>query len=121
MNELGVGRRSAQADGAVGYTMVELLAVLVIVAGLVAIVVFSLRGLNGNGRVNSCRSEKRQVRAAVEAFHAEANRYPVAVNELIRNPVTGKGFLDQIPRWYRHINPDGTVSDPSPDGKCNGI
>ena len=61
--------------GAKGFTLIELLVVIVILGVLGAVVIFSVRGVNNNSKESSCRTEKRTLGTAIEAYYAQNNAY----------------------------------------------
>jgi general secretion pathway protein G len=54
-----------------GFTLVELLVVIVILGILAAVVVFAVSGITDTAADNACQSEVRTVRTAVEAYKAD--------------------------------------------------
>jgi general secretion pathway protein G len=71
-----------------GFTLVELLIVIVILGVLAAVTVFAVRGVTGRGEVSACASDKNTIQVAVEAYHAQNGVDATSMNML----VTG-GFL----------------------------
>ena len=65
------GRRG-EKRGQRGFTLVELLVVVLILGVLAAVVVFSVGGITNRGRNASCVTEVREVRTAIEAFKAQS-------------------------------------------------
>ena len=65
------GRRGGKRDHR-GFTLVELLVVVLILGVLAAVVVFSVGGITSRGRNASCVTEVREVRTAIEAFKAQS-------------------------------------------------
>jgi len=61
-----------------GYTMVELLVVIVILGILAAVVVFAVTGITDKGQSSACTIEVRTVNIALQAFNAKSttNAYP---------------------------------------------
>lgn len=53
-----------------GFTLVELLMVIVILGVLAGIVVFAVNGINDRGDVAACKSDVKNVEVAVEAYYA---------------------------------------------------
>ncbi len=61
-----------------GFTLVELLIVIVILGILAGIVVFAVGNLTSNAKSNSCATEKSEIQAALEAYKAQVGSYPTA-------------------------------------------
>jgi len=61
-----------------GYTLVELLVVIVILGILAAVVVFAVSGITNKGASNPCTIEVRTVNTALQAFsaHSATSAYP---------------------------------------------
>ena len=59
-----------------GFTLTELLIVVVILGVLAAIVVFAVSGITDRGVEAACDADKRTVQTAVEAYHAQTGAYP---------------------------------------------
>jgi general secretion pathway protein G len=54
-----------------GFTLVELLIVIVILGILATVTVFAVRGITNRGQENACDVEKRSLDTAIEAFYAD--------------------------------------------------
>jgi prepilin-type N-terminal cleavage/methylation domain-containing protein len=54
-----------------GFTLVELLIVIVILGILATVTVFAVRGITDQGESNACATEKRAVETALEAFYTQ--------------------------------------------------
>lgn len=67
-----------------GFTLTELLIVVVILGVLAAIVVFAVAGITDRGVEAACDADKRTVQTAVEAYHAQTNGYPIAADSPAR-------------------------------------
>jgi prepilin-type N-terminal cleavage/methylation domain-containing protein len=59
-----------------GFTLVELLIVIVILGILATVTVFAVRGITDQGQDNACAVEKRTIETAIEAFYADNNAAP---------------------------------------------
>ncbi|MGN6693258.1 MAG: type II secretion system protein [Aquihabitans sp.] len=96
--------------GAKGFTLVELLVVIVILGILAAVVVFSVKGITGKGKASACETEKHTVETAVEAYNAQYGSYPGSTGPLVGT------FLKKAPstEW-------GTITVNSSTGEVGGI
>jgi len=79
--------RKQQSSDA-GFTLVELLIVIVILGVLSSVVVFSVRGINNNSSQAACQSDVSTVNSALEAYYAQNKAYPtgtanVAITALV--------------------------------------
>lgn len=121
------GRRAETVDpgdvarGTAGFTIAELLVVIVVIAALVGVVIYSLNGISTHGQTNACRNEKRRVSAAIQQYQVEVHRYPPDVRALLRDSRSGKRYLDKSPEFYERIGPDGVVLQPLAGQPCHGI
>lgn len=59
-----------------GFTLVELLIVIVILGILTAVVVFSVGGLRTSGNEAACRAQEKTVQVALEAYNGRMGTYP---------------------------------------------
>ena len=69
-DEAGLPPRSAdeRPTGDDGFTLTELLIVIVILAVLAGVVIFSMRGVTGEAREASCTTERRTIESAVDSY-----------------------------------------------------
>jgi general secretion pathway protein G len=65
-----------------GFTLVELLVVIVILGVLAAVVVFAVGGITNTSKQSACKIEVRTVNAALQAYYANTSpsAYPVAAS-----------------------------------------
>ena len=85
-----------------GFTLVELLIVVVILGILAGIVVFAVGNLTDNAKNNACKADAASVETAAEAYKANSSTlaYPTQMSDL-----TGaNGSLKSTPKAY-----DGAV------------
>lgn len=86
-----------------GFTLIELLIVIVILGVLSGIVVFAVSGIQDRGNAAACKTDKKTVLVAVEAFYAKNGAYPpagdpgwlqltVGVDQLLRERPAGTGY-----------------------------
>jgi prepilin-type N-terminal cleavage/methylation domain-containing protein len=59
-----------------GFTLVELLIVIVILGILATVTVFAVRGITDQGKQSTCDSDKKTLEVAVEAYYAKNNVNP---------------------------------------------
>jgi general secretion pathway protein G len=88
-----------------GFTLVELLIVIVILGILATVTVFAVRGITDQGETNACQTEKRSVETSIEAFYAQNDQTdPDALTDLV--PL----YLKENPTY---VTIDFTDSPPS--------
>jgi prepilin-type N-terminal cleavage/methylation domain-containing protein len=65
-----------------GFTLVELLVVIVILGVLAAVVVFAVGGITNTSKQNACKIEVRTVNSALQAYYANVSpsAYPQSVD-----------------------------------------
>lgn len=87
-----------------GFTLIELLIVIVILGVLSGIVVFAVSGIQDRGNAAACKTDKKTVQVAVEAYYAKNGEYPAAgdagwlqltvgLNQLLRDRPDGAGYV----------------------------
>ena len=79
-----------------GFTLVELLIVIVILGILATVTVFAVRGITDDSRENSCAAEQRTIETAIEAYYADNGSDPTSVASLVpsflkQDPFVGSG------------------------------
>jgi len=62
-----------------GFTLVELLIVIVILGVLAGIVVFAVGNLGNSAKTNACATEKATITTALEAYKTQTGVYPTAL------------------------------------------
>ena len=65
-----------------GFTLVELLIVIVILGILATVTVFAVRGITDRGQDNACDVDARTLSTSIEAFYAQYQRDPANIGEL---------------------------------------
>jgi len=106
-----------------GFTLVEILIVLVVLGIMATVVVTSVRGITNRGEEDSCQQEARVLATAIEAYFAESGGDSI--------PATGAG----VDRFERTLKDQGYLRDPSvlyditadgaiavtPDSRCTSV
>ena len=105
-----------------GFTLIEVLIVVLVISILALITVPSLMGASRRGREASLRADLRELRVAVEVFRAHTGVYPARLEDLIGDTAPANGLNDEgetasiEANTYRGPytrNPDGgLVKDP---------
>jgi prepilin-type N-terminal cleavage/methylation domain-containing protein len=102
--------------GAKGFTLIELLVVIVILGILAAVVVFAVSGINNNSQESACKTDKRTLRTAAEAYIAQEDPSgPVTEAQLVT-----ANFLSEASTLYDvDIDANQNVSIDVEDTDCN--
>jgi prepilin-type N-terminal cleavage/methylation domain-containing protein len=86
-------------SGEAGFTLVELLVVIVILGVLAGIVVFAVGGITNNSTKSACNSDVATAQTAEDAYYAQNNAYvtiaALVTAKLLRSPgpvLTGYTF-----------------------------
>ncbi len=66
-----------------GFTLVELLIVIVILGILATVTVFAVRGITDKGQENSCKVERRAIETAFEAYFASEGTDATSLGDLV--------------------------------------
>ena len=109
-----------------GFTLVELLVVIVILGILAAVVVFAVGGSTDKAQTSACKAERSAVETAVEAYRASVGSYPTDRREHDRRyqrvPPFDAGVLHGV-RFERYRRsrpaPDPTARTPQ-HLRCGG-
>ena len=65
-----------------GFTLVELLIVIVILGVLATVTVFAVQGISSRGQDTACAADIKTAEVAVEAYYAENGSYPASLGAL---------------------------------------
>ena len=105
-NTLNRARNLREEEG--GFTLIELVIVILVLGILAGIVVFSVRGIQNHGEVAACQTEVRTVDTAVEAYYAKHTSYP-AIGVL--STAGPDQFLRSAPTYVTAVSAaDGTLT-----------
>ena len=69
-----------------GFTLIELMSVIVILGVLAGIVVFAVGGITDTGNLAACKSDVKTLDVAVEAYKAKNGDYPADLLVLTADP-----------------------------------
>ncbi|MBX6749013.1 MAG: prepilin-type N-terminal cleavage/methylation domain-containing protein [Micromonosporaceae bacterium] len=97
-----------------GFTLVELLIVIVILGVLAAIVILAIGAFDDRGELAACKADVKSVEVAVEAYRADQGNYPASLDELTKAP---GNYLREVPNttegsgeyWILYEPATGTV------------
>ena len=109
-----------------GFTLIELMIVIVILGVLAGIVIFAVGGITDNGNVAACKSDVKTISVAVEAYKAKNGNFPPNLepslttdpNKFLR-PQDGLAgdTLDNVSGGYT-VTYDSTTGDVDTGGFC---
>ena len=66
-----------------GFTLVELLIVIVILGILATVTVFAVTGITNKGKTSACQSDAKTIQTAEEAFSANTGAYTATQSQLV--------------------------------------
>lgn len=78
-----------------GFTLVELMVVLLIIGILVAIAIPVYNTVQKNSKEKACRANIRTIEGAATQYHADTGNWPDEVSDLM--PETGDKYLKEAP------------------------
>ena len=104
---------------ACGFTLIELMVVLVIIGVLAALIVPNVLDRTDDARATAARTDVNNLMQALKLYKLDNQRFPTAeqgLDALVRKPTAGvvppnwKPYLDKLPadpwgRPYQYINP----------------
>ena len=89
-----------------GFTLVELLIVIVILGILATVTVFAVRGMTDKAKLNTCAADRKAMEVAVEAFYADRGTY--AATGGVETAAGLKNGL--VPDFLRAASPNFTTN-----------
>jgi prepilin-type N-terminal cleavage/methylation domain-containing protein len=101
-----------------GFTLVELLIVIVILGILATVTVFAVRGITDRGQQNACDVDQRTLDTSVEAFYAQYQRDPANIGELTGGVNGDQPLLRDAPSNFVYV-PATATFDIVPNGPCD--
>ncbi len=118
MVSLCIARRSRNRH-VQGFTLIELMVVLVIIGVLAALIVPNVLDRADDARVTAARTDVNNLMQALKLYRLDNQRYPTAeqgLDALVRKPATGtvppnwRPYLEKLPndpwgRAYQYVNP----------------
>lgn len=82
-----------------GFTLVELMVVIVLIGLLAGVVSVKVVPLIFKGKTTTARNQMKEISSAVELFYLSQSRYPEELSELTQDyPDHPGGFLSEIPQ-----------------------
>jgi general secretion pathway protein G len=77
-----------------GFTLIEMLIVIVVIAILALIVIPRLLGAGRKAKEATLRGDLHQIRNAIQQFEADCGDYPLVIGQLQTEPTGGNGGSD---------------------------
>src|SRR3954451_12453351 len=93
-----------------GFTLIELMIVIVILGILAGIVLFAVGGITDRGTTASCKTDVSTIQTGVEAFYAKHGSYPAHLVPTLTNPAGGDQFL----KWDGGFTGTTDATGPAP-------
>ena len=88
-----MGRRLRQGGNEDGFTLFELLIVIIILAILVGIVTYAVGSTQANGVASSCQTDAKAFQTALEEYKTDVGSYPGAPLTSTSQPTPNNGAV----------------------------
>jgi general secretion pathway protein G len=121
------GQRRHAGGPEQGFTLAELLVVVVILGILAAVVVFAVGNATDEAEKSACDAERATLETAIEAYRAQVGSYPSDTDDLLDNPETtdapSDGFLRHLPTLYMVSDNAGGIArtDKGVEQECAAV
>ncbi len=109
-NHIEVEETSSKSDK--GFTLVELLIVIVILGILATVTVFAVRGITDKGTTSACAADKKTMEVAVEAYFAQFGGVTIP-GASPSATLVASGLLRSVSAKYT-ANADGSLTAVAP-------
>src|SRR3954454_9656958 len=93
-----------------GFTLIELMIVIVILGILAGIVLFAVGGITDRGTQAACKTDVSTIKTAVEAYKAKTGGYPDNLVPQLTDPAGNTQFL----KWDSSFTGTTSASDAGP-------
>ena len=98
-----------------GFTIVELLIVIVVIAVLAAISVVAYNGITARASFTKSKSDMNSLNKAILIFYADKGYYPIATDWMGWDQATGDSFIPGLAPQYISATPQMPVANVSAD------
>ncbi|MBN1521052.1 MAG: type II secretion system protein [Candidatus Aureabacteria bacterium] len=96
-----------------GFTLVEILIVMTIIAILATVVIQNIVGFDSEAKITATKSNLNALRTSITLFRAKKGRYPESLNELSKETYLDKGvkktFIAKMPEESISEEPNNTT------------
>ena len=106
-----------------GFTLIELMIVIVILGVLAGIVLFAVRGITDRGTTAACKTDQSTIQTAVEAYVAKHGTNPNDLVPTLTDPAGQNQFLKWDDSFVRSdgVTPTTDAADATGSVQRNGV
>jgi len=110
-----------------GFTIIELVIVIVILGILAAVVVFAVSGINDRGQTAACKADVKAIDTAAESYYAQKGTAAATMTDLVNNGFLHKdsqiqsGGLTKVTASYTITFTPGTGVAPNFAGNADTV